>query len=759
MPSVSPWQIKSSSVLGCLFLFLFVSSQCGWSQDSLENQNAPPSRLSIPSQVPNALEKGAIKPDAFYLVDAQGNFVFVPRLAYEEYEKFIRDRDRQGAAKIPEYVIESLQGEVQLRNDLAEIQWKAVVSLTNPAIEIVRIPLMMANQNLMNKPRTVGGRLSFLRVSEQKGLEWWIQQDGAERYEIVFNTIQKVSVLGQQTSFRLELPEAPAELKINLEGANQQVQVVGPSIPAIETKSDESRTESLVRLSGGTHVISWRQANENKTFDAIEVESISRFSLSGASQTWSGSTRMVVRPIGKMGPREFQIRLPEGMRWISRDTGVAEQRATIERTSVPEKSELESSSEGDNEWLLIRIREFDTDLPVDVVVPWEWNVEEKENGQIRFRSPEIAGVAKHEGRLEIETPVGNDLWWKNSPWLQFLSQERTTDGSGLLRYTFRFLQQSAILDGTLNRVDSTLRIRPNYLLQVEANQIRLDALIEIPRTARSILDPRLQMAGWRVERIERNGAAMDYREEANGEVVLSSLNVEGTSSDSAGEASSVLSLRVTASRSWLSDSNKRMELTLPSFSSFDPTGTNRIVDHGNGALVILYANNWKPKTETQVLDGLVAESRIPVAIEELMKEVLPNARLQGEDFLSFRFQEGSNPVQWSGDWQKLERRIAIRHEFDLFVNDDHCSLRQKYRLTITNEPLRRLPLVVSRKLVNSSRFGGRALSIQLDGKDIEWTQLPDTSIADLLPPDLRPEEWSVIELSRAEFSGDVKSRN
>jgi len=45
----------------------------------------PVTNPGLPERVPSALDKGVVKPDAFYLRDSGGNYIFVPNLRYEEF--------------------------------------------------------------------------------------------------------------------------------------------------------------------------------------------------------------------------------------------------------------------------------------------------------------------------------------------------------------------------------------------------------------------------------------------------------------------------------------------------------------------------------------------------------------------------------------------------------------------------------------------------------------------------------------------------
>ncbi|MFM8323876.1 MAG: hypothetical protein ACKN9U_03325, partial [Pirellulaceae bacterium] len=452
----------------------------------------PPGTERIPGKLPDLFQKGSWWPDSVYLLDEQGNPIWVPTTAYEEFERFLGDRQSAEKSQVPVAILESMVGEVVIRDATAEFHWHLRAKTVDPSGGAARLGIGLANQHWRTEsPETALQGDGSLQIAVQGGYDWLLPEKGSERPEIRFNTVAKVTGSNRQRSLMIPLPDAPVVLKLRIAGAGQEVQVRGSGFPTVEVEpatESTSETMAVVRVSGGPITLSWQPSSSDGQLVARSIETITRVTLNGEGRPWSYSTRMLLpRGEGFQSPR-WEVRLPPGARWV------AEPGASIDPLLWTEVKREAAEGEAPGTTLMLDARSAEgTGEAMEATLGWEWPAEWVAAGGRILEVPWIEGVARHEGRLEVEVPRDHRFAWEPSPGVAGYQLTRPTEGSSKALHSFRFVSQPFSLTTVFEKLESRWRPRPLYGLGFAADRIQLEGLIEFPNVTEGFNDLQVQL--------------------------------------------------------------------------------------------------------------------------------------------------------------------------------------------------------------------------------------------------------------------------
>ncbi|MFN9788239.1 MAG: hypothetical protein ACK54R_00760, partial [Pirellulaceae bacterium] len=544
----------------------------------------PPGTERIPAKLPDLFQKGSWWPDSVYLLDEQGNPIWVPTTAYEEFERFLENRQSTEKTQAPVAILESMVGEVVIRDATAEFQWQLRAKTLDPAGGSARLGIGLGNQHWRTEsPETALQGDGSLQIAAQGGYDWLLPEKGSERPEIRFTTVAKVTGSNRQRSLMVPLPDAPVLLKLRIAGAGQEVQVRGSGFPSVEVEpatESTSETVAILRVSGGPITLSWQPSSSDGQLVARSVETITRVTLNGEGRPWSCSTRMLLPRGEGFQSQRWEVRLPPGARWV------AEPGAPMDPLLWTEAKRAAVEGEAPGTTLMLDTRSAEgTGEAMEATLGWEWPAEWVAAGGRILEVPWIEGVTRHEGRLEVEVPRDHRFAWEPSPVVAGYQLTRSTEGSPKALHSFRFVSQPFSLTTVFEKLESRWRPRPLYGLGFAADRIQREGLIEFPNATEGFNDLQVQLKDWTLESVEVDGrrleATLDGEFWLSPEKELASAN--GTTSPTTSNAPG--SLRFSAYRPWTPD-GVEVRIELPKISVLAPASGERMIDQGAGLLSV-----------------------------------------------------------------------------------------------------------------------------------------------------------------------------
>jgi hypothetical protein len=718
-------------LLATLLLFPMIGPE------SVEGQPPDsPGTERIPAKLPDLFQKGTWWPDSVYLLDEQGNPIWVPTTAYEEFERFLGDRLSAEKMKAPAAILESMVGEVVIRDGTAEFQWQLRAKTLDPAGGSARLGIGLANQHWRTEsPDTALQGDGSLQIADQGGYDWLLPEKGSDRPEIRFTTVAKVTGSNRQRTLMIPLPDAPVVLRLRIAGAGQEVQVRGSGFPTVEVEpATESTAETLaiLRVSGGPITLSWQPSSSDGQLVAGSVETITRVTLNGEGRPWSCSTRMLLpRGEGFPSPR-WEVRLPPGARWV------AEPNAAIDPLLWTEVKREAVEGEAPGTTLMLDARSAEgTGEAMEATLAWEWPAEWVAAGGRILEVPWIEGVTRHEGRLEVEVPRDHRFAWEPSPGVAGYQLTRPTEGSPKALHSFRFISQPFSLTTVFEKLESRWRPRPLYGLGFAADRIQLEGLIEFPNATEGFNDLQVQLKDWTLESVEVDGrrleATLDGEFWLSPEKELASAN--GISSPTSSNAPG--SLRFSAYRSWTPD-GMEVRIELPKISVLAPASGERMIDQGAGLLSVGHV------AELQEAGASGSEGmRSELAGSSGLADLLPESMQESSRW--YRFQGSQAPAVWSGRWTVLPAQHLARRNVVLRVGPQSIECNQEIALDIRNRPLTRFVLLLPRVPNESRGLPITTQAVRWNGKEIQGALLDRNKIADAWNSDFPGDRWDLWE--------------
>lgn len=696
----------------------------------------PPGTERIPVKLPDLFQKGSWWPDSVYLLDEQGNPIWVPTAAYEEFERFLGDRQSAEKTQVPVAILESMLGEVVIRDATAEFQWQLRAKTLDAAGGAARLGIGLANQHWRTEsPETALQGDGSLQIAAQGGYDWLLPKKGSDRSEIRFTTVAKVTGSNRQRSLMIPLPDAPVVLKLRIAGAGQEVQVRGSGFPTVEVEpatESNAETVAIVRVSGGPITLSWQPGSSDGQLVARSVETITRVTLNGEGRPWSCSTRMLLpRGEGFQSPR-WEVRLPPGARWV------AEPGASIDPLLWTEVKREAAEGEAPGTTLMLDARSAEgTGDALEATLGWEWPAEWVAAGGRILEVPWIEGVARHEGRLEVEVPRDHRFAWEPSPGVAGYQLTRPTEGSPKALHSFRFVSQPFSLTTVFEKLESRWRPRPLYGLGFAADRIQLEGLIEFPNATEGFNDLQVQLKDWTLESVEVDGrrleATLDGDFWLSPEKELASAN--GVASPP--PANSPGSLRFAAYRPWTPD-GMEVSIELPKISVLAPASGERMIDQGTGLLSVGHVAELQ-EVGTHGSEGL----RLELAGSSGLADLLPEPMQESSRW--YRFQGSQAPVVWSGRWTVLPAQQLATRNVVLRVGPQSIECDQEIALEIRNRPLNRFVLLFPRLPIDSRGHSIPSPAVRWNGKEVQGALLDRTKIEDSWVTDFPIERWDLWE--------------
>lgn len=643
----------------------------------------------LPEQLPSALEKGVVKPDAFYLRDTGGNYIFVPNLRYEEFERLLRSQKPLLNPQLPAYQVVAWNVNGEVNAETVNWQVDVEVKLSSAVSGAVSVPLGLADWYLTATPQFEGEGEHLLElVSSTSGYQWWIRGQPESVHKLRLQLISKVASSIDRLSVRAAFPEAPVKVSLLVEGNDVQPELEGQGNEAISSRNlENNRSEITLQSSGGNQGILWRRPGNRVRLNVVESQSNTRIEVAGPNLAWRCKTMFELESTSSNFPSEFMISLPAGAVWqpsaADDTTGYILELLDSDATQAQPQKEIQ---------LRCRVLDERPLNPLEIEVDWNWTPPASSaDKKFIIQSPQIQNVDRHDGFIELLYP-GNYrvLALANGGTFPVANEGATTAGD-LSVARFRFERQPGSIQISLKPEFSETRLRPTYVVDVFRDRLQLRGILDISfaqgQAASIILSP----SSWSITEAMQasTGTPLVLQAEADNRL---RLDAGGTVSGNTDISRNAL-WRIDGLREIAADRSLPLEIDIPSLVSEILGDGKGFGDYGAGTLVLIPGDNVLLRQDESLSEGLIADSEIPqTALENIPLERRRRA-------VSYRFQAAGKAIKWSGIRDLLPQQITIESNSFLNLSPLQASLSQRWKLRIDNEPLKPLRLVVDRSLL------------------------------------------------------------
>jgi hypothetical protein len=673
-------------------------------------------RMQLLDQPPMQLPGGDRLPDAVFLRDQANQPIFIPRVRYEEFEAYLRERALGKANDLPQALLESLRIRGVVFRDYAQLQLELSMSVTDSTARLVRLPLRLQGMNWTSVPRGQGGKKNLVVASaDDGGLEWLVEPDGSNSYALQLESVVKVEQLFTESWVRLELPEVATSISLDLPGDNLQVQWEGAVGEVLETEAVGGKTAVTVRGRGGVASLRWSDRALQDRLGAVEVESDTRLVLQEDGKSFRGLSRIRVVADGRHGARDWTLRLPAKARWVPMAGGETNSGWRLERI------EAGGDRVGDaSERLRLFLAERARPTGEEIAVEWRWDSGQVADEPLSFRGLEIEEAQRHEGRFTIVLPLRSRFSWPPGSDQVLVQQVPSADSAEAMDYEFRFFRQPFQLNGLISEEKTAARWSSDYIVRLDGSELVLEGILTPPSDRKSFVGWELLGGVWQVESVVSEKTGEPIRTEmidGHGLRILGSDNglLEEVGRNDGLAGGGPAAIRIRASQALPTGEVRQVSFQLPRFRIMT-AGSPRI-QRGEGTLVVDYGA-WQIFPTELKTSGLVKTAEIPNSLRGLL--VNDGTPPSG----AFRFLADGPEPRWSGRIRRTSRVVSASLTTGIEVGRTDWRCLRRWTITTQGPVLERLPLRVPSRWIETDATTGtevvsESLKIASDGQRLE----------------------------------------
>lgn len=430
-----------------------------------------------------------LRPDLVLLKNEKGESVLVPKVRFEEFERFLKASNEATADS--QAILETLNLDLQIDENVAKIRGLAKARLTTPNRKWGSVPLALGAIQMLppedNSPFAIG------LASVATGYQWRLEPSDLLERSLSFQAVAKVQTTVQSSQVRLDLPTATAVVDVHLPEGEWDLNVTGAGSEVVEPIPGAAPfTHYRIRASGGSIDLIWTRRAASDSVQATEAISVTKFTQSPGSPKFDASSRITIRGPKRLGGRQFLIQLPKG--------GVAKDASgEVPPVAGYRLNSLGSNEDGSQSFNLMideSVSRFELEFPLD----WTWESPKVEADNL-FSIPLVAGVERHAGNVELVLPRSRTLLWDSQAGVEFNKRTVAPESNDLIQHSFRISEQATSLRCRLLEPQITPSIRMDYRVWLFPDRWQLTGTLEFRDDPRGFPFLQLESKGWDVERV------------------------------------------------------------------------------------------------------------------------------------------------------------------------------------------------------------------------------------------------------------------
>ncbi len=640
---------------------------------------SPAKSTPEPSASPAARQVQEASPPLYYLRDKDGNLVPVPGFRLEDFEQMVKRQYGSAATdQAPRYALQSLQATGTAKADWVELAVRLKLVIHEEGW--VRIPLRLDQAVLRGGVQYRGSGQHFLQFdSGSEGYVLWVRGGAGQEHEIALETMVPVVRIGEATRMKLVAPRAAtSELKLTVPVAEAVARVSeGPTLLPPTPSGKAATLLSLAGL-GGELELTWGSEGNRPAEMQPVLEATGTVQLKVNARSLDAEVRMLVRSFG--APFDsFQVRLPKGAELVPAKTA---------QYSLVASKPAQPSSEGR---VVVEVRlpkktvgpaeiQLSTRLALDAAGSTAW-------GEVA--SYEVPGAARQAGHVAIRA----DSQWRvligplrGVRQVDELPKPLRSDDAVA---GFEYFAQPCALPIRVVRRAPRVSVEPEYLVLVDADQVRLEAKLKYVVRAAEVGNLDIDLPGWDLD-----------------EVGPESLVATDAIVDQSGVRSIPLTQR----------SIGPLEISLRAHRRIPPESKSIAVElprpradsQASAVVVVLPADNVELTPDPDATVGLVRQ------------QVAPQMKLpeRQQDPLFYRAEPSKATL--AAGFRVRPQKVSVAVSTEIAVDEQRAEVQQKLAYLVAHKPIDRLTFDVPRSLAAPEQ-----LSVRFEGKPLAPVDVPD----------------------------------
>ena len=462
-------------------------------------------RLSIPEKTPDVLAPG-IRPDAIIMRNGMGESVFVPKLRYEDFERYLSAENDQPLV-VTMNALERMDISVKVVQAIAQLNVESQANLIEANSRWLSIPIALgavqAIPSHSQRSSEIVPEFPSIRISnDSQGYVWRVSPGSQGQRNLHFEAVSNVRTSPQGQSLRLDLPLVPTIVRFELPIGPWELNLVGSGNEVVEPFQEIGPSSvAIARTSGGTVTFNWAKKSVADQIQAIEVESQTKYMPLMEAGEFRGVSNMAIRGPKTLGGRRFLITLPDRSKW----------REPLSSPSSFPGYRFGKSEETPAKANTVLLLEFEEAFSrTEIELPIEWQTSNSlDSDPISFSMLRVEGIQRHIGSIDVGVPRNVSFQWEPQAGIQFIRQSQASDGNDTLSYSFRFNQQNEPLKVHWNVGDRASDLMAAYDVAYDSGGLHLNGTIDILGDVRQLPFLQLDVQGWVVDRVQLQPSGRD----------------------------------------------------------------------------------------------------------------------------------------------------------------------------------------------------------------------------------------------------------
>ena len=663
-----------AAVVCCLLLWC----SPGAAQDN-KTSRAPELGKPLPAAEPmEAAPRRAeeSQPSLYYLKDKQGALQAVPNFTFEDFEELYKLKHQilQGDQR-PRYSLQQLSAtgtvaaggyaelNIQFRILVREEQW-------------TRVPLRLDQAMLREPVQYQGPGEQVLHFEgEGEGYVAWIRGPAGQQHQLTMKMLVPLSSVGEETRLRLLAPRATASelrLRVPIFGAMAKVSEGSTLQTPVSTKND---TEFTVLGLAGDFEMNWYRTGARVAEVPTVLEASGAISTRIDNRGIDAEATLSVRSYGAAFDR-FRVRLPPEADLVPGNptgyTVMPVEEDTVTPGSRPRLVEVRLAKR--------------TTGPVEVRLATNRAYDMTKSGSgLELAGFEVVGAARQWGTIAVSAVGEWQVLWGPSRGVRQIDQLPEPLRHKDVVAGFDYSTQPCSLTASLVSKKTRINVEPEYLLLVDADQVRLEARLRYTVRGAKIYALEIAMPDWQLDEVgPDNLVAVDAVPTGSPNSSFSIPLVQ----PSVGQ----FEVRIRAHRPLAAEA-KSLAISLPQPQVSAPA---------SAVVVVLPADNVELIPDSKAMAGLFRQqAAVPLELPARQQEPL--------------FYRSESPkAVFAADLRRHTQRISVDVVTQVSLDGQGGRVEQKLAYMVSYEPTDHFTLEVPRSLADSGwlelKCNGQAVS-------------------------------------------------
>ncbi|MFN3192866.1 MAG: hypothetical protein ACE361_20315 [Aureliella sp.] len=450
----------------------------------------------------------------------------------------------------------------------------------------------------------------------------------------------------------------------------------------LETEDSPEGLAVSVATRGGDFSLSWRTPSLVAESSTLEAESTTTFDIGVPDDYWDARTDLTLRWTGDIQSKAVRVALPPNSAWriLPADDFDRYRVLTVGSDRATQETEL-----------LIENEDPQANPIINLQLEWRWLPVADGADQLAFstsvKGVTILGADRHTGRILMSCPDSYNVIYKEKSGVRLEEQSSFLDSFSRQRLKFRFTDQSFSLDMLFRQETRIPTVRPNYLVSVEENSLRMTAWLDCTfdsslrnQTLDILFGMWVPEENTAISLVDADdpygvGETLQVIPLADGLSYRISRTVADTDL-SRGQRRTRQLWRLTAERSWTPDENL-LQFSVPEIRK----STNLQPDHCSGSLIVASQGRVLVDWAEAPFRGLIPDEASAAA----QKYWVPAKSSRSPTI--FRFQTQGQIPTWSGAVSLLPQIVSWSEKVNVASDSQSFSIRQDFNFQIANAPL------------------------------------------------------------------------